>query len=91
MTKIDNLNSVDIYDYKVVKQFTISAIIWGIVGMSVGLVIAAELIWPDLNNGISWLCYSRLRPLHTNAVIFAFAGSTLMATSLYVVQRTSQT
>ena len=91
MTKIDNLNSVDIYDYKVVKQFTISAIIWGIVGMSVGLLIAAELIWPDLNNGISWLCYSRLRPLHTNAVIFAFAGSTLMATSFYVVQRTGQT
>jgi len=90
MTKIDNLNVVDIYDYKVVKQFTISAIIWGIVGMAVGLIIAAELIWPDLNNGISWLCYSRLRPLHTNAVIFAFGGSILMATSFYVVQRTSQ-
>ncbi len=86
-----NIRNVDIvYNYKVVKQFTIMTVIWGLIGMSVGLFIAAELIWPDLNNDIPWLCYGRLRPLHTNLVIFAFGGSALMATSFYVVQRTCQ-
>jgi len=79
-----------VYNYKVVKQFTITTVIWGILGMIVGLYIASALIWPDINNNIPWLCYSRLRPLHTNLVIFAFGGSALMATSLYVVQRTCQ-
>lgn len=91
MNTTDNLNTNVFYNYKVIKQFTIATIIWGIVGMTVGLFIAAELIWPDLNGDISWLCYSRLRPLHTNAVIFAFGGSALMATSFYVAQRTCQT
>ncbi|MEJ1961660.1 MAG: cytochrome-c oxidase, cbb3-type subunit I [Gammaproteobacteria bacterium] len=63
-------------------------IVWGIVGMAVGALIAAELIWPDLSFGLPWLSYGRLRPLHTNAVIFAFGGSALFATSYYVVQRT---
>src|SRR5213080_3803277 len=60
--------------------------------MLVGVVIAAELLWPDfaLWDGISWLSYGRLRPLHTNAVIFAFGGCALFATSYYVVQRTCQ-
>ncbi|MDP2763183.1 MAG: cbb3-type cytochrome c oxidase subunit I, partial [Enterobacteriaceae bacterium] len=80
-----------IYNYKVVKQFTITAILWGVIGMIVGLFIASELIWPDLNNSIPWLSYGRLRPLHTNAVIFAFGGSALIATSYYIVQRTCQT
>ncbi|HFL8824284.1 MAG TPA: cytochrome-c oxidase, cbb3-type subunit I [Candidatus Azoamicus sp. OHIO1] len=79
-----------IYNYKVVKQFTITAILWGVIGMATGLFIASELIWPDLNNAIPWLSYGRLRPLHTNAVIFAFGGSALIATSYYVVQRTCQ-
>ncbi|HEX4927350.1 MAG TPA: cytochrome-c oxidase, cbb3-type subunit I [Burkholderiales bacterium] len=78
----------DAYNYTVVRQFSIMAVVWGVVGMLVGVFIAAELIWPDLNLGIPWLSYGRLRPLHTNAVIFAFGGSALFATSYYVVQRT---
>ena len=74
------------YNYKVVRQFAIMTVIWGIVGMLVGVLIAAQLRWPELNFDIPWLTYSRLRPLHTNAVIFAFGGSALFATSLYIVQ-----
>src|SRR6476619_3916774 len=76
------------YNYKVVRQFAIMTIVWGIVGMAVGVLIAAELMFPDLTEGISWLSYGRLRPLHTNAVIFAFGGCALFASSYYVVQRT---
>ncbi|RJG40156.1 cytochrome-c oxidase, cbb3-type subunit I [Motilimonas pumila] len=79
------------YNYAVVRQFTVMTIIWGIVGMGVGVLIAAQLIWPALNFDTPWLTYSRLRPLHTNAVIFAFGTCALMATSFYVVQRTCQT
>jgi len=78
------------YNYKVVRQFSIVTVLWGIVGMLVGVLIAAQLIWPELN-AASFLSYGRLRPLHTNAVIFAFGGSALFATSYYVVQRTCQT
>ncbi len=63
-------------------------VVWGVIGMLVGVIIAAQLMWPDLTHGVSWLSYGRLRPLHTNAVIFAFGGSALFATSYYVVQRT---
>ena len=80
-----------VYDEKVVRQFSIMTIIWGIVGMLVGVIIAAQLAWPVLNFDISWLTFSRLRPLHTNAVIFAFGGCALFATSYYIVQRTCQT
>ncbi len=76
------------YNDKVVRQFTVMTVVWGIVGMLVGVLIAAQLYWPELNLGIPWLSYGRLRPLHTNAVIFAFGGSALFATSYYVVQRT---
>jgi cytochrome c oxidase cbb3-type subunit 1 len=76
------------YNYKVVRQFSIMTIVWGIVGMLVGVIIAAQLAWPVLNFDIPWLTFGRLRPLHTNAVIFAFGGSALFATSYYVVQRT---
>jgi cytochrome c oxidase cbb3-type subunit 1 len=79
------------YNYKVVRQFSIMTVIWGIVGMLVGVYIAAELAWPALNFDIPYITFSRLRPLHTNAVIFAFGGSALFATSYYVVQRTCQT
>lgn len=79
-----------IYNDTVVRQFSIMTVIWGIVGMLVGVIIAAQLVWPALNFDLPWFTYSRLRPLHTNAVIFAFGGSGLMATSLYVVQRTCQ-
>ncbi|TDK68689.1 cytochrome-c oxidase, cbb3-type subunit I [Sapientia aquatica] len=76
------------YNYRVVRQFAIMSVVWGVIGMLVGVVIAAQLAWPELNLGIPWLTYGRIRPLHTNAVIFAFGGCALMATSYYVVQRT---
>jgi cytochrome c oxidase cbb3-type subunit 1 len=76
------------YNDKVVRQFVVMTVIWGIVGMLVGVIIAAQLWLPALNFDIPWLTYGRLRPLHTNAVIFAFGGSALIGTSLYVVQRT---
>ncbi len=85
------MNQNQTYNDRVVRQFAVVTVLWGIVGMTVGLLIAAQLIWPDLTHGISWLSYGRLRPLHTNAVIFAFGGSALFATSYYVVQRTCQT
>ncbi|WP_086481516.1 cytochrome-c oxidase, cbb3-type subunit I [Oceanospirillum sanctuarii] len=78
------------YNYKVVRQFAIMTVVWGIVGMAVGVLIAAQLVWPALNFDTAWLSFGRLRPLHTNAVIFAFGGSALFATSYYVVQRTCQ-
>ena len=76
------------YDMNVVRQFAIMTVVWGVVGMLVGVIIAAQLAFPALNFDVPWLTYSRLRPLHTNAVIFAFGGCALFATSLYVVQRT---
>jgi cytochrome c oxidase cbb3-type subunit 1 len=77
------------YNYRVVRQFSIMAVVWGVVGMLVGAIIATQLTWPEFLGGIPWLSYGRLRPLHTNAVIFAFGGCALMGTSFYVVQRTS--
>src|SRR5215212_3426374 len=78
-----------LYNYKVVRQFAVMSVVWGVVGMLVGCLIAAQLLWPELSLNIPWLSYGRLRPLHTNAVIFAFGGSALFASSYYVVQRTS--
>ena len=78
------------YNYKVVRQFAVMTVIWGIVGMLVGVIIAAQLVWPELNVH-EFLSYGRLRPLHTNAVIFAFGGCSLFATSYYCVQRTCHT
>jgi len=82
---MDNTSS---YNDKVVRQFAIMTVVWGVVGMLVGIIIAAQLIWPALNFDLPFLTYSRLRPLHTNAVIFAFGGCGLFATAYYVVQRT---
>lgn len=79
------------YNYKVVRQFAVMTVVWGIVGMLVGVLIAAQMAWPVLNFDVPWLQFGRLRPLHTNAVIFAFGGCALFATSFYVVQRTCQT
>ena len=78
------------YNYKVVRQFAIMTVVWGIVGMLVGVIAAAQLVWPELNVH-EFLHFGRLRPLHTNAVIFAFGGCALFATSYYVVQRTCHT
>ncbi|MFG6449463.1 cytochrome-c oxidase, cbb3-type subunit I [Roseateles sp. BYS180W] len=85
------LASGQTYEDGVVRAFALAAVLWGVVGMLVGVVIAAQLAWPQLNFGIPWLSYGRLRPLHTNAVIFAFGGCTLFATAYHVVQRTGQT
>ncbi len=82
------MNSVETYNYKVVRQFAVMSVIWGVVGMLVGVIIASQLAWPELNLGLPWTSFGRLRPLHTNAVVFAFGGSVLFATSYYVVQRT---
>lgn len=85
-----NLQS-NTYSDGVIRQFSIMAVVWGVVGMLVGVIIAAQLVWPELNLGLPWTSFGRLRPLHTNAVIFAFGGCTLFATSYYIVQRTCQT
>jgi cytochrome c oxidase cbb3-type subunit 1 len=82
--------SNDTYNYKVVRQFAIMTVFWGIFGMSIGVIIASQLVWPALNFDTAWFSFGRLRPLHTNAVIFAFGGSALFSTSYYVVQRTCQ-
>src|ERR1700690_2180228 len=75
------------YNYKIVGKFPIMTVVWGIVGMLVGVILAAQLIWPELNIS-PWLTYGRLRPLHTNAVIFAFGGSAMFTVIYYIVQRT---
>ena len=84
------MSETQTYNYKVVRQFAVMTVIWGIVGMLVGVIIAAQLVWPELNFG-PWLHFGRLRPLHTNAVIFAFGGCALFATSYWCVQRTGHT
>jgi cytochrome c oxidase cbb3-type subunit I len=80
-----------VYSDTVVRLFALASVVYGVVGMLVGVIIAAQLAFPDLTAGIPWLSYGRLRPLHTNAVIFAFGGCALFATSYHVVQRTCQT
>ncbi|MCB1551307.1 MAG: cbb3-type cytochrome c oxidase subunit I, partial [Alphaproteobacteria bacterium] len=75
------------YNDDVVRLFTIAAVFWGVVGFAVGLLIALQLAFPALNFE-PYLNFGRLRPLHTSAVIFAFGGNALFATSYYVVQRT---
>jgi cytochrome c oxidase cbb3-type subunit I len=87
-TAASSATGAEVYNDHIVRQFTVMTVVWGIIGMAVGVIIAAQLIWPALNFGVPWLAYGRLRPLHTNAVIFAFGGCALMGTSFYVVQRT---
>jgi len=76
------------YNFGPVKFATIAAVIWGIAGFTVGVILAFQLSFPALNFDLPWTNFGRLRPLHTSAVIFAFGGNTLLATSFYVVQRT---
>ena len=78
------------YNYDIVKKFAIMALVWGVLGMSAGTYIAAELAFPFLNFDIAQITFGRLRPVHTSLVIFGFGGNALFATSYYVVQRTSQ-
>lgn len=75
------------YDNKVVKKFLYATIFFGAVGMLVGLLLAVMFIFPNLTDGISWLSFGRLRPLHTNAVIFAFVGNAIFAGIYYSLQR----
>ncbi len=75
------------YDNKIVRNFLYATIVWGVVGMSVGLLLAFLFLFPDLTDGISWLSFGRLRPLHTNAVIFAFVGNAIFAGVYYSTQR----
>lgn len=76
-----------IYNYDIVRRFTIATVFWGLAGFLVGIILALQLAWPEFNIE-PWFNFGRLRPLHTSAVIFAFGGNALFATSYYVVQRT---
>ncbi|MEX2034319.1 MAG: cbb3-type cytochrome c oxidase subunit I, partial [Xanthobacteraceae bacterium] len=78
------------YNFGPVKFATVAALFWGIAGFTVGLWAALELAFPVLNFDLPWISFGRIRPLHTSAVIFAFGGNVLIATSFYVVQRTSR-
>ena len=80
-----------VYDDSTVRGFVWASIAFGVIGLLVGLVIALQLSFPALNLGLSFTSFGRLRPLHTNAVIFAVGGWALFATSYHVVQRTNQT
>ena len=75
------------YDNQIVKKFLYATLLWGVVGMSVGLLLAFMFLFPNLTDGISWLSFGRLRPLHTNAVIFAFVGNAIFAGVYYSLQR----
>jgi cytochrome c oxidase cbb3-type subunit 1 len=79
------------YDEDVIRLFVIAATFWGVVGFTMGVLIAFQLAYPALNLGSEWTTFGRLRPVHTSAVIFAFGGNALIGTSLYVVQRTCRT
>ena len=75
------------YDNKIVKNFIYATIFWGLIGMTVGLLLAFMFLFPNMTSGISWLSFGRLRPLHTNAVIFAFVGNAIYAGVYYSSQR----
>jgi len=75
------------YDNTIVRKFTIATVVWGVVGMLVGLIIASQLFAPALNMGLPYTTFSRLRPLHTNAVIFAFVGNGIFMGFYYMIQR----
>src|ERR1700704_4494137 len=79
------------YNMGPVKFSTVAAMFWGIAGFTVGLWAALELAFPILNFDLPWFSFGRIRPLHTSAVIFAFGGHVLIATSFYVVQKTCRT
>jgi cytochrome c oxidase cbb3-type subunit I/II len=79
------------YDDAIVRKFLFATFIWGLVGMLVGLVIALQLAFPALNLGLPWTSFGRLRPLHTNAVIFAFAGNAFFTGAYYSTQRLLKT
>lgn len=75
------------YDNRITRAFAIATIVWGLVGMLVGLIIALQIFLPATNLGLPWTTFGRLRPLHTNAVIFAFVGNGMFAGMYYSLQR----
>jgi len=75
------------YDNKIVRKFIVATMFWGVIGMSVGVLLAFMFLFPNITDGISWLSFGRLRPLHTNAVIFAFVGNAIFAGVYYSTQR----
>ena len=79
------------YDNKIVRNFLYASIVFGVVGMLVGLIVAFMYLFPNMTDGIPWLSYGRLRPLHTNAVIFAFVGNSVFAGVYYSMQRLLKT
>ena len=79
------------YNDSIVRYGVIATMFWGVIGFAVGVLIASQLAFPDLNFDLPWTNFGRIRPLHTSAVIFAFGGNALIATSFYVVQRTCRT
>ncbi|WP_339888557.1 cytochrome-c oxidase, cbb3-type subunit I [uncultured Flavobacterium sp.] len=79
------------YDNKIVRNFLYASIAFGVIGMLVGLIVAFMYLFPNMTDGISWLSYGRLRPLHTNAVIFAFVGNSVFAGVYYSLQRLLKT
>ncbi len=85
------MGSTQQYNYEIIRKFAFMALVWGVLGMGVGVYIASELAWPFLNFDIPQITFGRLRPVHTTLVIFGFGGSALFATSYYIVQRTCQT
>lgn len=89
MTSTHNTSSAVDYNYDILKLFTLAATFWGIFGFCAGVLIASQMAFPLLNFNLEYTSFGRLRPLHTSAVIFAFGGNVLFATSLFVVQRTS--
>jgi cytochrome c oxidase cbb3-type subunit 1 len=84
-----NQHPAPYYRDRVVRMLVMCSIVWAVVAMSVGVYIAAELLWPTIDFGQQWLSFGRLRPLHTNGIIFGFGVSALMGTAFYSVQRTS--
>jgi len=88
---VTSYSGAEQYNFDIVKKFAVMTLVWGVVGMFVGVYIAAELAWPFLNFDSPYFSFGRFRPVHTTTVIFGFGGSALFATSYYVVQRTCQT
>ena len=86
-----NISKNTEFNYDIVKLFTVAATFWAVIGLLMGVIIAFQLAFPILNLGYEFTTFGRLRPLHTSAVIFAFGGNVLFATSFFVVQRTGQT
>ena len=75
------------YDDAIVRLFVVATVAWGLVAFLVGLLAAVELPFPAVNGGIEWITFGRIRPLHTNAAIFAFAGNSIFAAVYYSTQR----